>query len=85
MLSPSWGAIVVTGIAALVVPLAITVVLSYPNFGVGLLVGVVLPFAVRVARRISARLTGDDPKTNLRASRHDRMRVKVSELSHTDQ
>ncbi|MFB6298634.1 MAG: hypothetical protein ABEH65_00030 [Halobacteriales archaeon] len=52
---PSWGAIILTGMAAAGILVTITVVVTYPSFGVGALVGMVASVAVRTVRRIGRR------------------------------
>lgn len=63
--TPSWGAIFVFAIGAVFVPLSITVIVSYPTFGVGILTGMMLPYLVRTARRFGCRFSRHDLKTGL--------------------
>lgn len=64
--NPSWGAVLVFGIGAIFVPLAIMVVISYPTFGVGILAGMILSYLVWTARGFGRRLPRHVLKTGLR-------------------
>lgn len=66
--APTWGAILVTGLAALMIPLMITVITSYPSLGLGILVGLILSTAVRKTGNIARRLVRYDPEDVYRAS-----------------
>lgn len=55
-LNPSWGATLLSVLVGVLVPLVAMVLVSYPAFGAGLIVGVGLLYSVQAARRILGRL-----------------------------
>jgi len=67
-----------------IVPVVVVLALSYPDFAVGILAGVVLSYAAGTARHASSRLNRYDPGTVLRALRPDRLLVTRKERPQTD-
>lgn len=52
-LNPSWEATLLSVSVGVLMPLVVMVVLSYPAFAAGLIVGIGLLYSVQVARRIA--------------------------------
>lgn len=84
VVTPDCGTVTLAGLGALAVPLTGTVAFSSPDFGTGILAGLVLPFTVRNVRRLGVRSSRDDPEAVGRAFRPDEMRAKATEPSHAD-
>lgn len=81
--SPPPRTIVGMGLTA-VVPVAVVLALSYPDFAVGILAGGVLSYAIGTVRHLSNRLARYDPGTVLRALRPDRLLVTRKGRFQTD-